>query len=169
MDLVMPVMDGFEATRQIRQMPALAQTKIIAVTASTVIVPEKIRTEYGCDDFLLKPINITDVLEKLADHLGLQWQYQDQTPTTARLSSQPFQDVRFTPDQNFRTPPEVEIARLYNAVLDGDVQQLRRHLDALQQQEPAYRPFVDHLRNLLKTFDEDALCQFLQPYRGGSL
>ena len=55
MDLAMPNMDGFEATRQIRALPELASVRIIAVTASYDTVSAQRALAAGCDEVLAKP------------------------------------------------------------------------------------------------------------------
>ena len=52
MDLVMPVMDGFEATRQLRQVPALKTIPIIALSASVFEYTRQQSMEVGCDGFI---------------------------------------------------------------------------------------------------------------------
>jgi CheY-like chemotaxis protein/HPt (histidine-containing phosphotransfer) domain-containing protein len=61
MDVQMPVMDGFEATRRIRATPALANQCIIAMTANAMAEDKRRCLEAGMDDFETKPID--------ADHL----------------------------------------------------------------------------------------------------
>jgi len=162
MDLIMPVMDGFEATRQIRQTPALAATKIIAVSASTLIPSEKITTEYGCDDYLLKPVHMQDVLEKIALHLEVAWIYEhEQSAEHPKLL-----DGQNADTQALLAPPPAEINLLYASVLDGDVQQVRSRLESIVHQDQRYRPFAEQVQERLKTFDEDGLCEFLQHYLG---
>ncbi len=165
MDLIMPVMDGFEATRQIRQTPALAATKIIAVSASTVIASDKITSEYGCDDYILKPIHMQEVLEKTAVHLGLVWMYEGQQD--AKHVTPPNESDIMADAQGLLVPPPADIHALYTGVVDGDVQQVRAHLEAIARRDQRYRPFVEQVQELLKTFDEDGLCEFLQRYPGG--
>jgi len=55
MDLAMPNMDGFEATRWIRAIPELASVRIIAVTASYDTVSAQRARAAGCDEVLAKP------------------------------------------------------------------------------------------------------------------
>jgi signal transduction histidine kinase len=62
MDLKMPVMDGFEATRQIKSFRK--ELPIIAITAYAFSKDKKKALEIGCDDFLLKPFSKHDLLEK---------------------------------------------------------------------------------------------------------
>ncbi len=63
MDLKMPVMDGYEATRQIKQLKP--DIKIIAQTAFAATEELKKATEAGCDDFLIKPIRKEKLFELL--------------------------------------------------------------------------------------------------------
>jgi CheY-like chemotaxis protein/transcriptional regulator with PAS, ATPase and Fis domain len=65
MDIRMPVMDGLEATKQIRSEGMNRTTIIVAMTASTVKGDELMCLEAGCDDFLSKPIEKNILLRKI--------------------------------------------------------------------------------------------------------
>ena len=65
MDVQMPEMDGLEATRKIRTMPAFIQPRIIAMTANAMQGDREMCIEAGMDDYISKPIRpheLTDVL-----------------------------------------------------------------------------------------------------------
>jgi two-component system sensor histidine kinase/response regulator len=69
MDVQMPVMDGYEATRQIRATPALAGQCVIAMTAN-VMAEDRMRClKAGMDDFLTKPIYEAILYQTLAKWL----------------------------------------------------------------------------------------------------
>lgn len=77
MDMRMPVMDGYEATRQIKAMPNGQQTIIIALTATAF---EETRTNIltaGCNDFVSKPFRMDTIFAKVAEHLGVRYRYAD--------------------------------------------------------------------------------------------
>lgn len=65
MDLNMPVMDGFRATREIRSHPELAGVTIVALTAEEDAVSREAIFEAGCDAFVRKPIDFEQLLSKL--------------------------------------------------------------------------------------------------------
>lgn len=67
MDLQMPVMDGLEATRRIRQeVPAERQPRIIAMTADATSEDRKLCLEAGMDDYLSKPVRMDQLAAALA-------------------------------------------------------------------------------------------------------
>ncbi len=71
MDLKMPVMDGWEATRRIREMAGAGKVRIIALTAQAMVGDEEKALEIGCDDYLSKPVvDPTLVRRKLERLLG---------------------------------------------------------------------------------------------------
>jgi two-component system cell cycle response regulator DivK len=69
MDLGMPVMDGWEATRRIKANPALKHIPIIAVTSHAMVGDEIEARKAGCDDYLPKPIDEEALIEKIKKFL----------------------------------------------------------------------------------------------------
>ncbi|WP_013321475.1 PAS domain S-box protein [Gloeothece verrucosa] len=75
MDMRMPVMDGYEATRQIKSSIRGQATVIIALTASAFEEDRAMVLSAGCDDFMRKPFREEMLWEKMAQHLGVQYIY----------------------------------------------------------------------------------------------
>ncbi|WP_156901805.1 hybrid sensor histidine kinase/response regulator [Azohydromonas australica] len=63
MDVQMPVMDGYEATRAIRRSPALAGLPVVALTAGAFQSEKEAARATGMDDFISKPINVAMAVE----------------------------------------------------------------------------------------------------------
>ena len=68
MDLKMPVMDGLEATRQIKM--AMPDLPIIALTANAFDSDRQDAFEAGCDNFMSKPVSAESCLKMIAEHIG---------------------------------------------------------------------------------------------------
>jgi two-component system, cell cycle response regulator DivK len=65
MDMSLPVLDGWEATRQLKGDAATRRIPIIALTAHAMASDEQKAREAGCDDFDTKPIELPRLLEKI--------------------------------------------------------------------------------------------------------
>ena len=76
MDLFMRLIDGFETTRRLREIPTLQHIVIIAISAGAYTSIRRKSLEAGCDDFLSKPFQLATLLECLHTHLNLTWMYQ---------------------------------------------------------------------------------------------
>ena len=72
MDIQMPVMDGYEATRRIRMLdhPALASIPIVAMTANAFDEDRKAAAECGMNGFISKPINVEEIIQVLQSVFG---------------------------------------------------------------------------------------------------
>ena len=70
MDLSLPVIDGWEATRRIKANPALRHIPIIALTAHAMMGDEDKARAAGCNDYLSKPIDEDLLFAKLVRFLG---------------------------------------------------------------------------------------------------
>lgn len=65
MDLHLPRLDGWEATRRIRSDPAISHTKVLALTADAMSGDREKAMDAGCDDYDTKPIMLDRLLEKI--------------------------------------------------------------------------------------------------------
>ena len=70
MDIQLPVMDGYAATRRIKTDPALKSIPIIAVTSYALSGEEKKAREAGCDDYVPKPYSPRQLLAKIRRYLS---------------------------------------------------------------------------------------------------
>jgi two-component system cell cycle response regulator DivK len=70
MDLSLPVIDGWEATRRIKADPATQSIPVIALTAHAMAGDEQKALQAGCDDYDTKPIDLKRLLGKIGNLLG---------------------------------------------------------------------------------------------------
>jgi CheY-like chemotaxis protein len=89
MDLRMPVIDGVQATRQIRALDGGRSVKIVAVTASVLAGQRSEILEDGLDDFVCKPYRANDVFHCMARHLGVRYRFGTALPALSADAAEP--------------------------------------------------------------------------------
>ncbi|GAK54977.1 signal transduction histidine kinase [Candidatus Vecturithrix granuli] len=156
LDLVMSEMDGLEVVRQIRQAPELKDLIVIAISANVFEHTRQESLAAGCDDFLPKPINMSELLQKLQQYLQIEWQYQP-------FDSQPGQNNHI--DTNLQTiaiPSYEEIHALIALAQQGHLKKLMIALDRLDQLDIRWKPLTTQVRQFANRFEIDHICQFLE-------
>lgn len=175
MDMRMPIMNGYEATRQIRSLEAQWQdwenrgngndggdgenkrspTKIIALTASAFEEDRARVLNVGCNDFVRKPFQEAELLEKIAEHLGVQY-----------FDAEPDEAVEFTTASDLfdviaalQALPTTLLTQLHQATIQLDSQQLSR---AIAQLAPTHSSLATLLTEKLENFDFEQILQLLQ-------
>ncbi len=83
MDIVMPKMDGHEATRRIKALPEGQEVKIVALSASAFDEDRDAVMATGADDFVRKPVMADELLTVIGGHLGLVYDYAPEAPGPA--------------------------------------------------------------------------------------
>ncbi|BCH22523.1 response regulator [Mesorhizobium sp. L-8-10] len=68
MDMSLPVMDGWEATRRIKTDPATSAIPVVALTAHAMASDRDMALEAGCDDYDSKPVDLSRLVQKI-EHL----------------------------------------------------------------------------------------------------
>jgi len=148
MDLVMPGMDGFEATRQIRNSPELRQIKVMAVSASFSLSPEEIIAGSGLDGYIAKPVQFAEIFQTLEKHLRVEWIYRkNRDPDSAETPECP--DTGKTGAMVF--PPMPDIRELHRLARLGDISGLHSELDRIGKEQDC-ACFVSEIRELVTRF-----------------
>jgi signal transduction histidine kinase/DNA-binding NarL/FixJ family response regulator len=159
MDLVMPVMDGFEATRCLRMLPELQNVILLALSASVFDNTQQESLLAGCNQFLCKPVEASQLLERLRIHLALEWIYESQQEIISRQEK----SIASLDSSTSITPPDsAAIAALLKLAVIGDIEAILEETAILEQSEPKFHPFVAHLRQLAKTFQLKKIRNFLK-------
>ncbi|MBD2327518.1 response regulator [Alkalinema sp. FACHB-956] len=70
MDMSLPILDGWEATRQIKNHPDTQHIPVIALTAHAMVGDRERCLEAGCDEYDTKPIDFSRLLSKISTFLG---------------------------------------------------------------------------------------------------
>jgi len=140
----MPVLDGLEATRRLRQSEALRDVIVIAVSASAYGHHREQYLAAGADDFLSKPFQLEELLELLRARLGLELVY------ASGGAGSPASDN--APDGEIIAPPGAELAVLRELAQRGDLRNLLAQVERLERADGCYAPFAAQLRSLAERF-----------------
>ncbi len=127
MDMRMPVMDGYEATRLIKSQLQGQATVIIALTASAFEEERTVALSAGCDDFVRKPFREEEIFDKMAQHLGVRYVYEPEIPPR---SQEPEPQLRVMPEV-LATMPAAWRAQLHQAATQVDAELIWRLLDQI--------------------------------------
>jgi signal transduction histidine kinase/CheY-like chemotaxis protein len=164
MDLVMPVMDGFEAIRRLRGDPALRGLRIVALSASAFDSTRARSLGSGCDQFLSKPLRLDDVLGVIEQELRLTWIRADQpAPIAAETSS-----AALKATASLDVLPRDVARELYEIALAGDIRLFMHRVGELRAHDGALTPAVEELEQMGRTFDMKGLRARLRPLIEGS-
>ncbi|MEG4319488.1 MULTISPECIES: AAA family ATPase [unclassified Microcoleus] len=162
-DLVMPVMDGFEAMRQIRKLPQLQNVVAIGTSASIMEVEKQGSLAAGCNAFIPKPIRAEELLNCLQFHLELEWMYDELQDGNAKSESS--QNHSQIPEEKIISPPADEIAVLFELAMMGDLGGIQKQAENLAKIDARYVSFASHLNQLAKNFEEQKILEFVEQYR----
>ena len=160
MDVMMPEMDGNEATRRIRQMPEWNKISIIAASASASHEDELKCREAGVDAFLAKPVDHDVLLNLIGAQLALKWNIMQ--------SAQEPGDPDEEKGGDLVIPPAREIEALWQLVRLGNMSSITKQADYLAALDPAYLPFAQNLRALAQGYHSKALLAFVKRFRAES-
>jgi PAS domain S-box-containing protein len=147
MDMYMPVMDGYEATRRIRTLPGGGEVKIVALTAGSLQEQKDKILAAGCDGMVLKPFREYEIFDIMAQYLGLQFVCQKCVDTSASGAT----DI--DPTVVSSLPPELR-ERLRTAAVALNTKEFDAALVSVREQHPA---LADDLAALEKGFRFDVI------------
>ncbi|HEY9667520.1 MAG TPA: MASE1 domain-containing protein [Coleofasciculaceae cyanobacterium] len=157
-DLIMPIMDGFTMTKALRQSPQLQDVVIIASSASVSDAHRQQAWDVGCHDFLSKPVQVEELLEKLQHHLQLTWIYQDgNEPTAKHQDTSPLV-------AEMVVPPASELVALYQAVQRFDVAAIQAETNRIKELNSKYTVFATTLLALTDEFEMEAIAKLLDSH-----
>ncbi|MES9971064.1 MAG: AAA family ATPase [Candidatus Thiodiazotropha sp.] len=131
MDRRMPVMDGVEATRQIRRLPGGKKVKIVAVTASAFKEQEPEMLDAGMDDYIRKPFLFGEIYDSLAKQLGVQFTYyrEDNAPKVLRETLTPQLMNTVTDEQ--REALRLAVVSLDRENINNEIEQIAKDNEEL--------------------------------------
>ena len=151
MDMKLPVMDGYKATKQIKSMPNGKSTIIIALTANVFDDKRQAVFAAGCDDFVGKPYLESDLFEKMAHYLNVEYIYKTTKPKE-RVGADLPQNFQFT--EAVSDLPPVLITDLKNAVLLGEVSKISSTIEQIGTRNP---PLAQILATWAQNFEYEKI------------
>jgi|GEM_PF-2214592 len=155
MDMHMPVMDGYEATRRIRQLPGGKDVKIIALTATAFKEQASHILSVGCNDLLYKPYAEQDIFSAMAKFLPLHYVYETQ-------EVQRDTDVMSGPkleSQDFQRLDNEALLQLLGAAKVGDIAEMLSLTASLSEENSALKA---KLQRYINEFQLQSLIQVLE-------
>lgn len=119
MDMRMPVMDGYEATKQIKSTTKGQATAVIALTASVLEEERAVVLSVGCDDFMRKPFREADIFHAMHKHIGVNYVYEDSIPSDLSITQEGEPNVLTA--AAIAALPVDWVAKLQEAIPQGDL------------------------------------------------
>ena len=161
MDMRMPVMDGYEATKQIKTTTCGQATAIIALTASVLEEERAVILSAGCDDFMRKPFREEDIFTAISKHLGVRYIYEYPTEASVAGSGDDRQEV-LTPLAIGSLPSEW-VATLNQNILSVDMDAIA---SSIEQIRTVNSSLADRLQDCINNFEYDRILSVIAKIEG---
>jgi len=155
MDMRMPVMDGYEATKYIKAQVKGSATAVIALTASVLEEEKVIVLSAGCDDFIRKPFKENMIFEALTKHLGVTYIYEQNQEQdhfsleTTKLST-----------KNFEIMPQQWLKQLSEAALEANTEEVVTLIGEISSTEIF---LTQSLTKLVRKFEFEQILDLINP------
>jgi CheY-like chemotaxis protein len=153
MDMRMPVLDGFAATRKIRTLPGGEAVKIVAVTASVLEERHDEIIACGCDEVVRKPFRDHEIFESMARQLGIKYLYQDRGVEAAQKPG-----INLTAEMLAGLPPDL-LQDLRETTLVLNMKAILEVIERIAEHAP---DTAEHLRALVQDFQIDRIRELLE-------
>ncbi len=153
MDIRMPVMDGYEATRQIKNAPHGKDSLVIALSASAFDDKKDDALAAGCDGFIAKPFKESEIFETMKEHLGIQYVYEE---STTDVTSQ--QQLNILSVETIKELPSEWKAEMKQAIEHVNLDQMNTLIEQLRKQSEG---LADAIQQRIDRFEYDKILQRL--------
>lgn len=152
MDMRMPVMDGYEATRRIKASEGGSSVPVIAITASAFEDDVQNVLKSGADICIRKPLSPEDVYEALGKLLDIRFHYADE-PRTAETRHE-----AFLSREALAALPGETIEAMRTALQDGDIDELESLIEGIRRFDG---DLAESLLQLARQYDYSAFGDFI--------
>ncbi|MEG4249243.1 PAS domain S-box protein [Microcoleus sp. AT3-A2] len=154
-DLLMPELDGFEVIKRVRESENFKDTVIIVSSASVFETDQYRSLEAGGNAFIPKPVQATELLQKLQQYLHLEWVYEANEEPLAIASD----------TNELIAPPAKEMEMLYELAMKGNFLEIVKQAVLLEEIDTQYIPFAKRLHQMAKDFQDEELLTFIESYK----
>ena len=151
-DLAMPIMNGLEMTQHLRTQSEFKDTVIIASSASVFSLNRQQSQEAGCNDFLPKPVQNSELFDKLQHYLNLTWIYE--------VENQILESTITLEEMIF--PPSEQLINLYKAAKIGYIQDIQYEANYIKNLDQKYATFANKILKLAEDFDDEAIVNLIK-------
>jgi CheY-like chemotaxis protein len=150
LDLVMPIMNGFETIQQIRNNPLFDKTIVIAVSASVFDYYQYQSLRAGCNGFIAKPVHLEELLNCLEKQLKIEWFYEEKQQQSLIET-----DLSHGYKETLLTGPTPEQATiLYKLAKRGDINGIIAFAEQLAHIDEKLVPFANKIIELAENLQK---------------
>ena len=167
MDLVMPVMDGFEATSALRNNPQFKDLPIIAVSANAMFDAQLSSYRVGCNAFLSKPIDLKLLIKSIAQFVEIEWIYPQPPKLASSTEDNKPQEIAAYQDdasESIVAPSHEQLSQLIHLTQIGDIEAIIELAESLEDLDTKYLSFIKKVCELAETFQQHKLLKFLEEF-----
>uniref|UniRef100_A0A0C1RKJ0 Circadian input-output histidine kinase CikA n=1 Tax=Tolypothrix bouteillei VB521301 TaxID=1479485 RepID=A0A0C1RKJ0_9CYAN len=149
MDIRMPGIDGYQTTQRIRSTPEGQSAIVIALSARASKTSRTLALQAGCNDFICKPFQESELFAKMEEHLGVKYIYSDVVLSSGfQRQEKPFACASLTAE-NLSVMPVNWIDDLHQAVLLCDDDEV---LSLIEQIPQEYASLITELKQLTRNY-----------------
>ncbi|MEZ2303993.1 MAG: ATP-binding protein [Microcoleus sp.] len=156
MDMRMPVMDGYEATKHIKGTVKGQATAIIALTASVLEEERAVILSAGCDAFMRKPFREAEIFDAMHKHIGVRYIYENTKEVNVLKTNNG--DFEILTVDAFNGLPQQLVAELKLAILNIDLDLIDSSIAQISLQNPL---LASAIANCIENFDYDRVLNLI--------